>query len=89
MTRIELLEMLTKRAKAFRADRDHFERNAHMHAIKEAPPQDVVDAVLVGFINDIGIMQGVDYALYARDLADGQNTAVSQCRTTNDKAGRT
>lgn len=69
MTRIELLDMLTKRAKKFREDRGHFERNGHMHAIKEAPPQDVVDAVLTGFINDIGIMQGIDYALYAADLA--------------------
>lgn len=69
MTKIELLEMLTKRARLFRADRGHFERNSHMHDLKEAPPQEVVDAVLVGFINDIGLMQGVDYALYARDLA--------------------
>ena len=69
MTKIELLEMLTKRAKKFREDRGHYERNKHMHAISEAPPQEVVDAVLTGFINDIGLMQGIDYALYAYDLA--------------------
>ena len=68
MSKIELLDMLTKRARVFRADREHFKRNNHMHDLKEAPPQEVVDAVLVGFINDIGIMQGVDYALYTRDL---------------------
>jgi hypothetical protein len=78
MTKIELLEMLTNQARKFRADTGHYERNSHMHAIKDAPPQEVVDAVLTGFINAIGIMQGVDYALYASDLAkeadgDGQN----------------
>lgn len=70
MTKLELLEMLTKRARVFRADRDFYKRNAHMHAITNAPPQEVVDAILTGFINDIGVMHGVDYALYARDLAD-------------------
>ena len=69
MTKIELLEMLTKCAKKFREDRGHFERNNHMHAVSEAPPQEAVDAVLTGFINYIGIIQGVDYALYASDLA--------------------
>ena len=78
MTKIELLEMLTKQARKFRADTGHYARNSHMHAIKDAPPQEVVDAVLTGFINAVGIMQGVDYALYASDLAkdsdgDGQN----------------
>lgn len=64
-----LLEMLTKRARAFRADRGHFTRNSHMHDLKEAPPQDVVDAILTGFLNDVGIGQGVDYAIYASDIA--------------------
>lgn len=62
--------MLTTRAKKFRKDHDHYERNNHMHAIKDAPAQDIIDAVLVGFINDIGIMQGIDYALYASDLSE-------------------
>ena len=44
-----------------------------MHNITEAPPQDAIDAVLAGFINDIGIMQGVDYALYASDLEKPEN----------------
>ena len=77
MNKIELLEFLTKRARAFRADRDHFKRNNHMHDLKEAPPIEVVDAVLTGFINDIGITQGVDYAIYARDLATPENKSVS------------
>jgi hypothetical protein len=68
MTKIQLLEMLTEQARMFRADPDTFKRNAHMHKIHKAPPIDVVDAVLVGFINQIGTMQGVDYGLYAKDL---------------------
>jgi len=70
MTKIELLEYLTDEAKKFRTDSGHYQRNHHMHAITTAPDQDVVDAVLTGFINHIGISQGVDYALYARDLAE-------------------
>ena len=69
MTKIELLDMLTKCAKKFREDSDHYERNSHMHAISEPPAQEVVDAVLTGFINYVGGRQGVDYALYASDLA--------------------
>lgn len=68
MLSIELLELLTKRAKKFRLDHDYYKRNAHMHDITEPPSQEVIDAVLVGFINDIGISQGIDYALYTIDL---------------------
>ena len=69
MTSLELLNKLTREAREFRKDADHYARNRHMHAIGEAPPQEVVDAVLTGFINQIGRNQGVDYALYASDLA--------------------
>lgn len=68
MTAIELLKFLTKRAKEFRLDHDHYKRNAHMHEITDAPSQEVIDAVLVGFINKIGLSQGIDYALYATDI---------------------
>jgi len=69
MTAIELLNMLTDEAKEFRADHEHYQRNSHMHDIRDCPPQDVIDAVLTGFINAIGGRRGVDYALYSRDLA--------------------
>lgn len=39
-----------------------------MHKITEAPAQEVVDAVLTGFINHAAFCQGVDYGLYASDL---------------------
>jgi len=60
--------MLTKNARQFRKDADHYQRNSHMHDLKEAPSQEIVDAVLTGFINHVGLQQGVDYAIYARDL---------------------
>lgn len=68
MTKLEMLNILTVEAKRFRLDHEYYQRNEHMHAITECPPQDVVDAVLAGFINYIGVMRGVDYALYAKDL---------------------
>ena len=72
MTKIELLEMLLKCAREFRADAAHYKRNDHMHAITEAPPQEVVDAVLTGLINHVGVRMGVDYGLYASDLAKSE-----------------
>lgn len=73
MTKIELLKMLERIACDFRNDHGHYERNSHMHPIKECPPQDVIDTVLTGFINRVGSSQGVDYALYASDLATVDN----------------
>ena len=72
MTRGELCKMLERDAKEFRLDRDHYRRNAHMHTITEAPPQEVVDAVLVGFINHVARNQCMDLALYTRDLVDSK-----------------
>ncbi len=69
MLRRDLLDLLTDEAREFRKDRGHFTRNRHMHLVWEAPHQDVVDAVLVGFINAVAARQGVDYGLYAVDLS--------------------
>lgn len=68
MTVLQMLEHLTDQAAQFRKDTDHYSRNRHMHAIIEAPSQDVIDAVLTGFINHVGRNQCIDYALYASDL---------------------
>lgn len=70
MSKIDLLDMLKRQAIAFRADRDYFKRNQHMHKVKETPAIDDIDAVLTGFINFIGMQQGVDYALYTKDLKE-------------------
>jgi hypothetical protein len=76
MTKIELLQMLTDIARDFRNDADHYQRNAHMHTVTECPPQDVIDTILTGFINRVGTRQGVDYALYASDLAASKTPAL-------------
>ena len=69
MTKIELIEMLVKNAKQFREDKTYYSRNQHMHDITEKPDDAVIDAVLTGFINYVAGMQGIDYGLYASDLA--------------------
>ena len=72
MTKIQLLEMLTNRAKGYRLNAvDSINRNRHMNDISnlsEMPDQHVVDAILVDFINSVGAAQGVDYGLYTQDL---------------------
>jgi hypothetical protein len=70
MLSIELLELLTKNAKSYRADaKNSLKRNIHMHNAKDCcfRAQDI-DAVLVDFINYVGFNHGIDYALYAEDL---------------------
>lgn len=68
MSKLEMILMLVRKARAFRKDREHYARNSHMHEIKEAPSQQAVDAVLVGFINGIAAEQGMDLGLYVQDL---------------------
>jgi len=68
MTVIQLLENLTKDAKKFRKDEHFISRNNHLTCLKEDPKQETTDAVLVSFINYIGMKYGVDYALSAEDL---------------------
>lgn len=45
-------------------------RNRHMNDIEEGElvQQRHIDAVLVDFINYIGVKHGIDYALYTSDL---------------------
>ena len=47
-----------------------------MHAISEPPTQDQIDAVLTGFINRLAGSMGVDYGLYASDLAKSNSDKV-------------
>lgn len=70
MSKIQLLEMLTRNAREYRKDVEKsLTDNDHMHEHRgPAPSQEAIDALLVGFINYVGVMQGVDYALYAEDL---------------------
>lgn len=68
MTKIEFLEILTKRAKDYRKLTDSISRNKHLTGMSEQPSARMIDAVLVDFINQIGIQMGIDYALSVDDL---------------------
>ena len=73
MTTAQLLQMLTERAREFRKDHDHYKRNSHLHDVKASPSQAAIDAVLVGFINDVAYHYGIDYALHTFDLEQNES----------------
>jgi len=97
MKSIEFLEMTTKFAKDYVPNAaESIGRNSHMHNVNEdyakSLSQDVVEAVLVDFINYMGMRNGVDYALNASDLkhTEDENKAKAQyaciCATSELKA---
>ena len=44
-------------------------RNDHMNTLKGVSvPQDIIDAVVVDFVNWVGTHQGLDYAMYTKHL---------------------
>jgi hypothetical protein len=70
MTKAELLNMLTRNAKEYRKGAmQSIKRNNHMNnATGEKIRQDDIDALLVDFINYVGVCQGIDYGLYTEDF---------------------
>lgn len=73
MSGIELCNLLVRAAKRYRTDAHaSLKRNGHMHDLLPRDVgyvrQEVIDAVLVGFINDVAASGGIDLALYAIDL---------------------
>jgi hypothetical protein len=71
MKTIDVLDALVDYAKNRRTDiSESIVRSKHMNDLKGNVKisQEVIDAVLVDFINQIGAMQGIDYALYTKDL---------------------
>lgn len=68
MTKIELLEMLKNCAIKYRQDTNSVSRNKHLTNLSEEPSQEIKDAVLIDFINYIGMYQGIDYALSTSDI---------------------
>ena len=79
MSRGEMLNLLTKEAKEYHRKALPFIKwNKRMNNLSLADfaklkknkklMQKVVDAVIVDFINSIGINQGIDYALYTKHL---------------------
>ncbi len=81
MTRGEFLNALTEEAKKYRKKSlSSIAQNGHMNdlSMKDISKlnkdkkftQRVVDALLVDFINFVGVGQGIDYALYTEHLDD-------------------
>ena len=65
--------MLKKNADEYKDDCvESLKRNGHMNDVssKQADkiPQEVIEAILVDFINLVGMKQCVDYGLYTKDL---------------------
>ena len=79
MTKLELLEYLERTAKEYRLGcRESLIRNGHMNDLGGEcdVDQKVVDAILVDFINKVGVDQWVDYGLYTKDLREKRNAKV-------------
>lgn len=70
MTKGELLELLKNEAMKFREKPNFISINKHLTGIDEnnMPSKEQTDGILVGFINCIGLSQGIDYALSSKDL---------------------
>ena len=85
MTRGELLNFLTKEAKQYRKTAlMTIERNGHMDDVSRKDfsrlkkdrelTQRMIDALLVDFINAVGVSQCVDYALYTKHIKSADHT---------------
>jgi hypothetical protein len=71
LTSGELLTLLTNFAKDYAKEGvESIKRNNHMNDVPktETVSQKIVDAVLVDFVNYIGMSNCVDYGLYTKDL---------------------
>jgi len=87
MNALEMLNLLTEHAKKYSpGGHESVVRNSHMHdADITYIDSDVVDAVVVDFINSIGMRQCVDYALNASDLHDEKKPSCEQYEKTVEK----
>lgn len=70
MNKGELLDYLAEQARVMLKDKTIFERNMRMHGLALPPSDEDITGVLTMFINQVGYSQGLDYGLYAKDLAD-------------------
>ena len=77
MEAIEVLNLMTHYARVYRVkSQNRLTENNHMSEIEsgEVVQQRHIDAVLVDFINYVGVCYGVDYALYTSDIKTEQAT---------------
>jgi hypothetical protein len=74
LTRGDILKMLTATAQKYvPVARKSVVRNSHMNRYSggvNAVPQPFVEALVVDFINTVGVSIGVDYGLYTRHLGN-------------------
>lgn len=73
MSSIEFIELANKLAVKYRPDsRESVVRNKHLTGItfKRPPSQEVIDAVLVDFINYMAGINGIDYTLSSSDFPE-------------------
>jgi len=73
MTTIDLLSSMTAYAKIYNKQaQSSLVRNNHMNELQkdEVVDKKHIEAVLVDFINFIGVKNSVDYALYTEDLQE-------------------
>ena len=70
MTRKDLLFMLAENAKEYRKDAlASIRRNSHMNKATGADiDQRDIDALLVDFVNFVGMRQCMDFGMYTKDL---------------------
>ena len=83
MTPGKLISLLTDHAKDYKRQvgTGGVTMNGHMNDYHgQAPSAELVDAVLVDFINYVGVQYGVDWALYARNLLDPKRGGHDQAR---------
>lgn len=73
MTTLTLCDTLVERARQYRPKSlASIRDNDHMHSASESITQADIDAVLTDFINFIAGQNGIDYALYAKDLVNSK-----------------
>ncbi len=80
-TRGDLLELIEEYAKDYRRSANaSLRRNGHMNGEvmndRKDLPQEVVDALIVDFINYVGSRQGLDYGMHVKHFFEGKPSGV-------------
>jgi len=71
ITKLDLMNNLTEIVTEYAPKcRKSVLRNSHMNKMDNKNPskQDVIEAILVDFVNYVGAFQGLDWGLYTKDL---------------------
>jgi hypothetical protein len=72
MLKGELVTMLSEQAKQYvKGAQESLQRNVHMNTLRPTQhpvEQEIIDAIVVDFTNYLAARQGIDLALYTRDV---------------------